>query len=402
MGALNNGFHTYSASKEAVISSVSARKGGSKKTFFQTVLMKYMRSLTLVSILFTALPAISAHAAERDAGTGESKPGFGVAAFPAMAYMPETSALLGVCGVMYYKNAATGKTDSLTLTAIYTLKHQYQISMVSDIYFAGDLLRFKGETSYTRFPCDFYGVGADTPDSGREKYTPVYFPAKPALLVKTIGSLYAGPVYDFRYERIEKTERGGVLRRGDLYGSKTAASSGFGGMLVYDTRDNPMYPAGGAYVEASAIRYTKGAGGDFDFTKEKFDMRTYFAFGDTVLCAQGIVSAVTGDAPFYYIPSLGGDSEGLRGYYNGRHIDRRLALVQLEYRFPLFWRFGMAVFAGAGEVAHSFRDFGEHPRAAGGAGIRFAIDREQKINLRFDSTYNGHEFYQYVNILESF
>jgi len=357
-------------------------------------------------ILCTALCLNTLHADDHtdDSGaqSGNSSSGLGVAAFPAVAFTPETSALLGVCGVLYNKDSTTGKTDSLSLTAVYTLKRQYQIAAVSDIYFAGDLIRMKCETSYTRFPCEFYGIGADTPGSRKEKYTPVYLPLTPAFLIKTVGALYAGPMYDFRYERIVKTEKSGALRNGTIPGSETAYSSGIGGMIVYDTRNNAMNPHYGAYAEASAVRYAKSMGGDFNFTKEQIDLRYYIPLGNTVLCAQGMMTAVTGDVPFYFIPSLGGDGDALRGIYNGRHIDSRLVFGQVEYRFPLVWRLGMTVFAGAGEVAHSFGDFGEHVRAAGGAGLRFMIDREQKINIRFDSTYNGKDFYQYVNIMESF
>ena len=62
----------------------------------------------------------------------------------------------------------------------------------------------------------------------------------------------------------------------------------------------------------------------------------------------------------------------------------------------------MVIFAGIGEVEHKFSEFTNHPRAAGGAGIRFMIDKESKINVRLDFAYNGNDVLTYFNILEAF
>jgi hemolysin activation/secretion protein len=110
---------------------------------------------------------------------------------------------------------------------------------------------------------------------------------------------------------------------------------------------------------------------------------------------------VNGTIPFYYYPSLGGNSI-IRGYLDGRYIDRYLSAVQAEYRYPIKGRWSGTVFAGAGEVAHNPSEFGKHPRAAAGGGLRYMIDTDERINIRLDLTYNGRQSYAYVNIMEAF
>ena len=56
-----------------------------------------------------------------------------------------------------------------------------------------------------------------------------------------------------------------------------------------------------------------------------------------------------GGVPFLDMSRVGGD-DILRGYASNRFRDHHFSGVQLEYRFPVWWRFGMVVFAGLGDV----------------------------------------------------
>jgi hypothetical protein len=54
-------------------------------------------------------------------------------------------------------------------------------------------------------------------------------------------------------------------------------------------------------------------------------------------------------------------------------------------------------------VEDHLRDFGSIVRAAGGLGFRFAINRSQTINVRFDITYNADgEAEKYIKLREAF
>jgi hypothetical protein len=99
------------------------------------------------------------------------------------------------------------------------------------------------------------------------------------------------------------------------------------------------------------------------------------------------------------LPRLGGDKI-LRGYYKGRYRDKILAVVQAEVRIPVWWRFGVTAFAGAGDVADRpgrlrLADF----KFSWGWGIRFKISPREGTNLRMDVGYgkNGSGFYLTAN-----
>lgn len=328
---------------------------------------------------------------------------WGLAPLPAVGYMPETSLLAGVAAVLYRnpdKGSDTDKPDTYTMLGYYTLKNQYQAALISATHFRGGVL-LRTEISGSCFPSEYFGIGPDTPEAAKEKYTSVNFPAKESVLVRTAESLSAGIALDQQYQKLTKTSRGGVLAGSSVTGSKAMMNSGAGFAAEYDTRDSEMNPHRGSFIEAKMLWFGSYAGGDASFSKGTLDMRTFIPFGESTICLQFGGASVTGDIPFYYYPSLGG-SQSLRGFYYGRHVDRNLVFSQAEYRFNVWKRIGMTLFAGAGEVAPGFSCFGEHIRAAGGVGFRFMLDETQKINFRLDLSYNGTEGYTYLNILEAF
>jgi outer membrane protein assembly factor BamA len=81
---------------------------------------------------------------------------------------------------------------------------------------------------------------------------------------------------------------------------------------------------------------------------------------------------------------LGSDSD-MRGYYRGRYRDRQYVAFQTEYRSPVFWRIGGTAFGGAGDVVPQLQAFRlQELKPSYGLGLRFLIDRQENINLRFD------------------
>ena len=94
----------------------------------------------------------------------------------------------------------------------------------------------------------------------------------------------------------------------------------------------------------------------------------------------------------------------MRGFYEGRYRDANLLTAQIEYRFPVIWRFGAVVFASAGEVASSVPGlFSGRLKVAAGTGIRFMFDRDNQVNVRADVAFASNGNYNgYINIVEAF
>ena len=85
------------------------------------------------------------------------------------------------------------------------------------------------------------------------------------------------------------------------------------------------------------------------------------------------------------------------------YYDNNFLGTQIEYRFPLVWRFGMTTFAGLGEVFNQPSDVTlSSLKYSVGAGIRFAVNPAERLNIRFDYAYGKEGGYYYVSVAESF
>jgi len=73
--------------------------------------------------------------------------------------------------------------------------------------------------------------------------------------------------------------------------------------------------------------------------------------------------------------------------------------VQGEYRWQLHRRWIISAFAGVGEVANDWGDFGKNHLPAGGLGLRFVVSEEHRVSLSTDIAVgkDGYEFYFGVN-----
>ena len=109
-----------------------------------------------------------------------------------------------------------------------------------------------------------------------------------------------------------------------------------------------------------------------------------------------------GTVPFNRLPELGG-AKLLRGYYEGRFREKNLLALQGEFRSPLYKRFGFTLYAGAGAVAREFSGLTEARwKWTAGAGLRFRLRRDSRLNLRLDVAGNHETFGVYFLGLEAF
>lgn len=111
-----------------------------------------------------------------------------------------------------------------------------------------------------------------------------------------------------------------------------------------------LYLQGGALRVEGGIRYVRfpdtfyGVGNDTpEEAAEDYTAGTF--------ALEGVAGYKLGAVPFTQMPMLGGQNL-LRGLFGGRYRDHALVAAQAELRVPVWRWFGLAAFAGAGEVAH--------------------------------------------------
>jgi outer membrane protein assembly factor BamA len=121
-----------------------------------------------------------------------------------------------------------------------------------------------------------------------------------------------------------------------------------------------------------------------------------------VLALQGAGEFIDGAPPFQSLATFGG-SNILRGYYYGRYRDKNCVALQVEYRIPVWWRFGLVGFAGVAQVADKINHFASNRFwFAGGLGLRFFWNPEERISLRLDYGIGTNSSGMYITATEAF
>ncbi len=325
---------------------------------------------------------------ETEGALGKEKKKWGLIPFGFPFYSPDTSGALAFALVFYYnqdpKDPAR-KADELSLGGTYTLRNQMALKLDSTVYFQNDRYKLTASVAGASYPQDFWGVGPDTRDYMKEKYTPVSFDGQPGFLFKIVDNLYMGPIYHASYVETHGKKTLHQLRTLKIPGSDGTFASGFGVNITFDNRDSTFYPHRGFYIDARVLVYRREFGSEYNFTRLELDFRPFVQlYQDLVLAFQLSARLNWGTVPFMILPQIGG-MERMRGYADGRYMDKVCLIGQTEFRFPLVWRFGGVVFGSIGTVAPRLDQINPYFfRYAWGGGLRFTVDKSEHINFRLD------------------
>ena len=139
---------------------------------------------------------------------------------------------------------------------------------------------------------------------------------------------------------------------------------------VTDTRDNVYNPTEGGKVSLTAE--VAGFGGDFDFQKASIEDTRYFKVSSNrVIAVRGMYGYGHGHLSEFNQYRVGGQ-DTLRGYRDDQFRGDRMALLSIEYRFPLANKVQGAVFAdGGGAWSDRFLPHSNELHASVGIGVSF-------------------------------
>jgi outer membrane protein assembly factor BamA len=330
--------------------------------------------------------------------------------FPLIASSPETSWVFGVANAFIFK---TAKSDSVLRVStipsgiLYTLNNQILIALGANIFLPKERYIIRFENSFSKFPDKFWGLGNNTDDKTSESYTFTQFYINPQLYRKVYGSLFLGGGLDFQRVFDIKYDSGGYFDQDKVLGvfdRSSYAVFGYSLFINYDSRNHAYVPDRGSLFRVRLSNFDKRIGSDYDFRTLEIDFRKFFRVTKkSIFAVQSLSTFNFGDTPYRNLAILGGNGM-MRGYFAGRFRDQKFAGVQAEYRFPIKGRFGGVAFAGLGQVANSFGDFAfDKIKPSIGTGIRAAVLRKEKLNLRFDIAAGaGGALNYYVVLAESF
>jgi len=328
---------------------------------------------------------------------------------PLLYYSPDTRWGLGGAGAyVFHLNDKKDKTDFtrasyIRFLADYTMNRQTDVWTDWSIFTRKERFYFKGEFRFRNFPDKFYGIGNNTVQSNEEKYSYNLFSFKFLALKKIYEKFFVGFDYHFESEFGFKLTEGGVLETGSITGYNGGIGSAFGFVSIYDTRDNVLNSYTGQFAEFSSYFHNRVFGSTFSFFVMQGEFNKYWQIRPKHIIAWQTKTRFTfGDVPFLDM-SMAGNEDILRGYPKNRFRDNHFIGTQVEYRFPLFWRFGMTTFAGVGDVFSRPQDLTwRTTKYTVGLGLRFLVNTAERINIRVDYGYGAQGGYFYFSVAEAF
>lgn len=304
------------------------------------------------------------------------------------------------------------KGERLKIKATYS-SHNYQRYTI--IYSApnkfGAFKRPYFAAGYRKRPWEsFYGVGNDSrePDevtfSLEKAYVGVgwHHLLRPKVRLNFDGAYHAQNIFDGENPDFE-----GSL---DSIASNLSLSTddlsdvrmySLGATLSHDWRDNEGQPSQGGFEEISVtLNQGVGRSSDLGYTITRLNIRHYVnIFKKRILALRVLAESIdpvghTPYVPFYLRRYLGGEND-LRGYRRRRFVDNDLALVSLEYRYPVWLKLDAFLFLDEARVFESItEDFDLTGwRYSAGGGLRVRNDESLILSMQIAFSDEGTRFY---------
>ncbi len=329
----------------------------------------------------------------------------GIYPLPIFYYTPETGFAGGAAALYLYRDTVfrENRASDITGDAIYTGKKQVIVEFNGDFYFGDGKYRLLADTWYKKFPNSFYGIGNNVLSSAQESYTSKAFFGRIVLYRKIYSRFNLAPLIQFESASIIETKPGGLLESGTIPGSNGGNVAGAGIVANWDSRDNTFAAYSGSFYQITAAVNDKSLGSDFNYTDIELDTRNFFEmFPSQILAVQAGFQIIDGTAPFQDLARFGGQ-DYLRGYFDGQYRDKTQVGGQVEYRIPVWWRFGAVAFAGVAQVADKMSQWSINEfKFAAGAGIRFLLNRQERIAVRLDMGFGTNSSGVYFTVTEAF
>jgi hypothetical protein len=331
-------------------------------------------------------------------------------AAPVFTYSPETSFAFGTGAKYLFKFNGSGeetRVSNMPITLQYTLNNQFFLFSGFEVFTNQEKWVIEGNLLFQNYPRLYYGIGNKTSKSAEEQYDYYQFLLEPIFLKQMLHRyLFIG--MGFRYNRIfnTKIEPEGLIATMRPDGFDGSTSVGAEVAMLFDSRSNILNAQDGWYFELTHGVYGNVLGGTNQFNLTRFDLRHFFDVSPKntdVLAFQILGQFSRGNLPFSEFSFFGG-SEIMRGYQEGRFVDRDLLATQIEYRKNFKdSRWGLVGFIGTGDVYRNVNQFQfKNLKANYGAGARFSIDKKENLNLRFDVGFGEGTSGFYFGIAEAF
>ncbi|HTM62070.1 MAG TPA: glyceraldehyde-3-phosphate dehydrogenase [Burkholderiales bacterium] len=249
------------------------------------------------------------------------------------------------------------------------------------VTFDEDRWRWRGFIGLPDVNLEFYGVGGNTGTGDRKVAYNVDGLISTQQVMRRLGDTNNWIVGRWMYLNLDATFDSSRPQPIVSSPSRSVTSSGLGGSIEHDSRDNFFTASAGWKGSVEGIFYSPDWGSD-----NKYETYRAQAFGYLPLSAQFILGGridgrtSRGEVPFYQLPFV-----ELRGVPVARYQDQSTAVLDTELRWNVTPRWALVGFIGVGRAWGSKTTFSDAGIVtAGGAGFRYLVARRLGIYAGLD------------------
>ncbi len=235
---------------------------------------------------------------------------------------------------------------------------------------------------------NFFGIGNDSAKNNQSSYRLHDLELLFTLSYEVINNLSILPYIGFIDDEGTNTNNGkspGVqtmFSPTELYGlSNWLRYIDSGIKITHDTRDKLDYPEHGGLRSFTYHHFFCFNHPDFNYDQFEVDVHQYVSLGRPRQLFAFHTGWVfqnpngSGKIPFYRLATLDAGTP-LRGFVNGRFRDRNSAIVNAEYRFPVWTMIDGVLFYDTGRVYHSLNNISINAlKYSVGGGLKLSIPK---------------------------
>ena len=316
---------------------------------------------------------------------------FDVTFIGGISYSKTTSLGFAVMAVGQYRVRRDTMTrpSNVSLFANVTLTGSYSVGIDGNTFFPN---RAKLDYSmiFSSLPSAFWGIGYNNCDTNKASSfvrQRVLFNAR--YLYPVAKNMFMGGSAEFNFTKATKYADNFVRPEYLPAGERTSyTATGVGVNIEYDSRDYVTEASKGVYVSVSEKIYPKGLGNcNGTMWSTTFTVDWYQKLWSSGTLAVDLYGELRSAGTPWFLQSRLGGSYRMRGYYEGRYIDRNMITFQVELRQRIWRRIGCVVWGGAGNVFGNDSFRWGHTLPNYGLGLRWQF--KHHVNIRVDYGFGG-------------
>ena len=299
-------------------------------------------------------------------------------------YSTDTKLGLGIVASGLYRTSLTDSLQIPSNVSIYTDVSTVgfcKLGVYGTHIFPGDKQRINYSTSFFYFPSYFWGIGYDMgdDDSNKSKMKRWQYKLQASWLFSPAENLFIGPAITANIVTASNVEHPQLLNGQ----RRNTVNFGAGFTLLYDTRDNLTAPHRGMQLELSQIVRPKFIGNYYSFSTTDLHTSGYIPVWRGTLIGVDFHTLLNFGNPSWGMMALLGNSDIMRGYYEGRYRDKHKIETQLEIRQHIWRRNGIVIWAGAGTVFNKFSAM-RMKNILPNYGLGYRWEFKKNVNIRLD------------------